>query len=199
MAQKVFSFKQYRAMDLFIFALIFAIIEAALTSLANKFINGYCVSLFYVIIALVVMRWGWCGVFHAIIGGIVFVIASQGDYLQMIAFAVGNTASMLVLIFTKLVGKEKIKDSFLLSMLYLIIIYLATCLGRATLLSILKQVSFFEILITAITTDAFSLVIGFVIIFICRKQDGLFEDQKDYLLRTEEERRKQLQNTNYEE
>ena len=48
----------------------------------------------------------------------------------------------------------------------------------------------FDACIGYITTDILSTLLTLVIIWIVRKADGLFEDQKHYLLRLESERHK---------
>ncbi len=39
--------------------------------------------------------------------------------------------------------------------------------------------------------DSLSLLYAVVVVLISRKMDGLFEDQRNYLIRTEAERRKE--------
>ncbi len=199
MAQKNLTFKQYKAMDLIIFLVIFTVLESVLVTLSNKLVNvNFAVSLLYTVAALVIMRWGAWATLHLALGGIVFCFASHGDVLQYVAFSVGNCFALLSLIYTLFLGKKRVRDSFTLSMLFVIIIYLAVCVGRAVMLSILKSINLWDLLIATVSSDLLSLVITLIIVLISRMQDGLFEDQKGYLLRTQEERRRAVQNTNYD-
>ncbi len=199
MAQKNLTFKQYKAMDLIIFLVIFSVLEGVLVTLSNKLVSvNFAVSLLYTVAALVIMRWGALAAIHLALGGIVFCFASHGDVLQYVAFSVGNCFALLSLIYTHFLGKKRVRDSFTLSMLFVIIIYLAVCVGRAVMLSILKSINLWDLLIATVSSDLLSLVITLIIVLISRMQDGLFEDQKGYLLRTQEERRRAVQDTNYD-
>lgn len=40
-------------------------------------------------------------------------------------------------------------------------------------------------------TDSLSLVYAVVVVLIARRMDGVYEDQKSYLIRTEDERKRQ--------
>lgn len=199
MAQKNLSFKQYKAMDLIVFAVIFMVLEGVLVTLSNKLINvNFAVSLLYTVAALVIMRWGAVAAIHLALGGIVFCLASHGDILQYVGFSVGNCFALLSLLYTHFLGKKKVRDSFTLSGIFVIIIYLTVCIGRSVLLSILKGVNLWQLFIATLSSDLLSLVITLIIVLISRKQDGLFEDQKGYLLRTQKERSRAVQNTNYD-
>ncbi len=199
MAQKNLSFKQYKAMDLIVFAVIFTVLEGVLVTLSNKLINvNFAVSLLYTVAALVIMRWGAVAAIHLALGGIVFCLASHGDILQYVGFSVGNCFALLSLLYTHFLGKKKVRDSFTLSGIFVIIIYLTVCIGRSVLLSILKGVNLWQLFIATLSSDLLSLVITLIIVLISRKQDGLFEDQKGYLLRTQKERSRAVQNTNYD-
>lgn len=199
MAQKNLTFKQYKAMDLIVFAVIFTVLEGVLVTLSNKLVNvNFAVSLLYTVAALVIMRWGAWSAIHLALGGIVFCLASHGDILQYVAFSVGNCFALLSLLYTHFLGKKKVRDSFTLSGIFVIIIYLTVCIGRAVLLSILKGINLWPLFIATLSSDLLSLVITLIIVLISRKQDGLFEDQKGYLLRTQKERSRAVQNTNYD-
>lgn len=199
MAQKNLSFKQYKAMDLIVFAVIFTVLEGVLVTLSNKLINvNFAVSLLYTVAALVIMRWGAVAAIHLALGGIVFCLASHGDILQYVGFSVGNCFALLSLLYTHFLGKKKVRDSFTLSGIFVIIIYLTVCIGRSVLLSILKGVNLWQLFIATLSSDLLSLVITLIIVLTSRKQDGLFEDQKGYLLRTQKERSRAVQNTNYD-
>jgi len=73
-------------------------------------------------------------------------------------------------------------------------LYAATNLGRAAMLSVTKFQPFWEVLSACVATDSLSGVMACVLVLIARKQNGVFEDQKHFLLRTDEERREELKN-----
>ncbi len=200
MAQKNLSFKQYKTVDLILFLVIFALLESILTILSNKLVNvNFAITLFYTMAALVIMRWGAWSALHLALGGIIYCACSNGDILQYIGFAVGNLFSLLSLIYTRIVGKNRVRDSFVHSAAFVIIIYVSVCLGRAVVLSVLKGVNLWQLIVSTFATDLLSLVITLIIILMARTLDGLFEDQKEYLIRTQKERTKAVQNTNYDD
>lgn len=200
MAQRTFSFKQYRVVDLLIFAILLCVFEWLLATLARNWVStDFVVSVFYAVVAIVIMRWGVFGFIHCLLSGFIFCLANGGDYIQFIGYMVGNLFSLLSILFLKFVGSEKVQKNGFLTALYIIIIFMLVALGRATMLSILKSESFINLLIAILTTEVLSLLLAFIIVFITRKQEGFFEDQKSYLIRTNEQRQKELQQSNFEE
>ena len=191
--QKHLTYKQYRATDLILFAIIFVALEGITATLANKLVNvNFTITFCYLLASLVIMRWGAWGAVHCVLSGVTYALASKGDVMQIVSFAVGNLFALSSLIYLKAVGKDKVSKSFALSSVFVIIIYLFTAIGRSVMLSIFKGVNFFGVLTASLTTDVLSLVITLLVVFIARRQDGLFEDQKAYLFRTQEERDKSL-------
>ena len=145
-----YSFRQYRSIDLTMFAVILCVSEALIVTAANRWFPDqlYTVSAVGAVTAIVLMRWGPWALLHAVLGGIVFCIASHGSPRQFFIYCTGNILSLLMLI------------------------PLRTCLG------------FF-------TADVLSLLFTGVIVWIARRLDGIFEDQKHYLLRIHEAEEKE--------
>lgn len=204
MAQRTFSFKQYRAADLTIFLLILCALEAVIQSLARQWVNTlYVVSLFYAVVAIVLMRWGCWAALHcfaaAVVQCVVAVVFEEQtgvsvDWAHWASYIVGDCCALLAMLFLHFVGKQKTRDSFGLTLLFVVIVYVAVNLGRGGMLSLTKAQPFFSIVSQCLATESLSAIIAAVIVLIARKQNGLFEDQKHYLLRTEEERREELKN-----
>ena len=53
--------------------------------------------------------------------------------------------------------------------------------------------------LNSILYDALPAAFALVVVLICRKQNGLCEDQKHYLIRTQKERDKELRQSNIDE
>ncbi len=53
--------------------------------------------------------------------------------------------------------------------------------------------NFVGVLLSILSTDFLSMVIGVVVILVLRKLDGMFEDQKLYLARLDKEKRDKMQ------
>ena len=83
-------------------------------------------------------------------------------------------------------GREKVRTTLWLSMAAGLGTVLLMQLGRA-LTGLVLGVPL-EGCIRYFTTDALSVLFTMVIVWIARRLDGIFEDQKKYLLRVQEEK-----------
>ena len=177
------TFAQYRRMDLALFALMLAVSEALIATAAGRWFPAqpYTVSVVAALTAIVLMRWGAFAAIHAVLGGLVFCAASGGTPAQYVIYCVGNLFSLLALGIIRLVGSERIREDAFLSVAFGLCVLLLMQGGRAVVAAALGApwgavVGFF-------TTDALSGLFTFVIVWISRRLDGIFENQKSYLLR----------------
>jgi hypothetical protein len=100
---------------------------------------------------------------------------------------VGNLLSLAVLILFKLCGKERIRKEGFLAVVFAIAVQLLMQLGRAAVAG-LFGFSAAECL-GFITTDVLSILFTVFIVWTVRRIEGLFEDQKNYLLRIQREQK----------
>jgi hypothetical protein len=186
-----FSFQQYRAIDLGLFAVILCVSECLIVNAATFWFPDqlYTVSVVGALTAIVLMRWGPWAAIHAVLGGLVFCLASRGSARQYLIYCIGNLFSLLMLIPLKKLGGEKIRLDGVLSVCFGLLTLLLMQLGRALTALVMGTepagcFGFF-------TTDALSLLFTGLIIWVARRLDGIFENQRHYLLRihkTEEEK-----------
>ena len=191
------TFKQYRNIDLSIFALLVILSEAITTVATNNWFvaQPVAISTTIIFICILMMRWGAFAIIHAVIGGFVFCAASGASVEHFIIYSVGNCLTMCALLWFKLLGKEKVRtDSFVLA-IYTVSVYLLMQVGR-WLVSLFFGGGLGE-LVGYITTDIISLLFAVVIMLILRKTDGMIEDQKAYLFRLERERLEEQQSSGY--
>lgn len=185
------SFEQYRAIDLAMFAVLLCFTETMIVKAATWWFAEqlYTVSVVGAITAIVLMRWGpWAGI-HAVLGGAVYCLASHGSAQQLIIYCVGNLFALLALLPLRLLGGERIRLDPLMSIGFGLLTLLLMQLGRA--LVALAFGTAFQTCLGFFTTDALSLLFTGLIIWIARRLDGIFENQRHYLLRihnTEEEK-----------
>ena len=200
MAQKSLSLQQYRAADLTIFAVILCAFEGLIGVAANKWFpeQPFVVSLIYAIVTLVFMRWGAFGVIHAVLGGITYALANGGDAKQYVIYAVGNAFVAFTIFYVHFVGKERIRKNAWLTIVHVGLTYLSITVGR-TLAGLIFDRDIIGLFLAFAGPDALSAVLGLVIVLICRRQNGLYEDQKLYLTRTQEQRMKELRQSTVEE
>ena len=189
--KRQFSFQQYRAIDLAMFAALLCITETMIVKAATWWFPDqlYTVSVVGAVAAIVLMRWGPWAAIHAALGGVVFCLASHGSAKQLLIYCAGNLFSLLMLLPLKYLGGERIRLDGALSVLFGVCTLLLMQLGRALVAFLLGTE--FQTCLGFFTTDALSLLFTGLILWVARRLDGIFENQRHYLLRihnTEEEK-----------
>ena len=181
------TWKEYRAIDLSMLALALAIFEFLIVRAANWWFPGqpFTVSLAAAMTAIVYMRWGAWGAIHAVEAGLVFCFFSGATGGQFLIYCAGNLFSLAAVLLLKVFGKERVRTGHL-SLIFPLLVQVLMQGGRAAVALLLgarpaDTVGFF-------TTDSLSLLFTFVIVWIARKLDGVYEDQKHYLLRVHAEK-----------
>lgn len=182
------SFQQYRTIDLTILAVVLAVSQFAIF-LASSVLYPeqlYVVSPVAAMVALVMMRWNGYAAVHALLGGVLFTALSGGTWQHALIYGGGNLLSLLSLLMLKTFGKERVRKEALLAVVFGLCTQALMWLGRAGLAFALG----FEraACLGFITTDILSGLFTAVIIWVVRRIEGLFEDQKHYLLRLQSER-----------
>lgn len=192
------SFKQYRAIDLGILAVILFVAETITAKAANSWFPTelYMLSPLVAVICIVMMRWGGFAAIHAVIGGAAFCLALGATAEQFVVYCIGNCFALVSLILIKALGKQKIRDRVWLTIIFTVLAFVGTELGRG-LVSLIFGLAI-DAVLAFFTTDSLSLVFAVVVVLISRRVDGLFEDQKAYLIRTESERRRARSSDNFE-
>ena len=182
------SLKQYRMVDLTLFAVLLAVFESIIILASKRWFPGepWTVSLTPAITAIVLIRWGpWAGI-HAALGGLVLCIGSGAQPAQFVIYLVGNLFSLLVVPFLRFPGmKEKITSDALRTLGFGLAVLLLMQVGRG-----LVSLCFghgWEKALGFVTTEAVTDLFTLVILWIVRRLDGLLEDQRHYFRRIREE------------
>lgn len=188
MASPSLTFKQYRSADLTIFAFLSVVFEALVTLGATKWFPGqfYSITIVYTMFVLVLMRWGAPAGLIAFLCGATYCIALDASLPMFVIVCGGNLFGLFALFMHKLVGKQKIRDSAGWSILYVIVCFACITVGRL-LISLFFELQGEVVMYTLY--DLLSVVFAVVVVLLCRKQNGLFEDQKHYLLRVDAEQK----------
>ncbi|MBQ4382767.1 MAG: hypothetical protein II794_08540 [Oscillospiraceae bacterium] len=186
--RKQLSFGQYRTIDLVLFALMLAVFEFIIISAATRWFPDqlYTVSLAAAITSIVMMRWGPWGLIHAGLAGAAYCFFSGAVRVQYLMYILGNLFSAGSLVMLRLLGGERIRQSQWLSLAFGLLTWLLMCLGRMAM-ALIFGAGFGDAL-AFLTTDSLSAVFTLVIVWIARRLDGIFENQKHYLLRLNKER-----------
>lgn len=176
------SFKQYRTLDLTIFIGMYALCEYLVVKAATVwFDEPYSISIMLPLLAIVMMRWDKYSVIHAIVYALLFVFYQQGNLNQYIIYLVGNLGFMLMLIYVNKVGKDKIRSSFFDASLYMVVGFLLMEIFRG-IASMVVAGSNIGVILQFVMTDMLSLVFAILVVIVVRKMEGIFQDQKQYLL-----------------
>lgn len=180
------SWKQYRAIDLAMLAVMLAVFEYIIVRAANWWFPGqpYAVSLAAAMTSIVYMRWGAWGAIHAVEAGVVYCFFSGADRGQYLIYCVGNLLSLAALVMLKKPGKEKVRQTRLGLVFPMLVLFLMQA-GRAAVAFALGAES--AALLEFFTMDSLSYIFTLVIVWIAGRLDGIYEDQKHYLLRLQEQ------------
>lgn len=185
------SFKQYRAIDLTIMGVILFFSEFLTATAASRWFPDqlYALSPTITVACIVMMRWNGYAAIHAVLGGLIFCLASGAGEKQIIVYCVGNCFALVALTLFKAMGKEKIRSTFYFTLIFVLAAFFGAELGR-WIISLIFGESL-DSIVTFLLSDLITFIFTVVVVLITRRVDGLFEDQKSYLIRTEEERRKE--------
>lgn len=195
--QRQITFRQYRCMDIFLFSLLLCISEVLIVLGTNCWFQGadFTLSLSCAVAAIVMVRWGAWAAVPLAAGSAVFCImqaltvAGGIQWQQWLIYLLGSQAALLMLLFLKKWGWQKIKADVLVAIAYGLLTALLMQAGRMAVSIILGNapgVSF-----GFITTDILSTLFSVLLVWIAARLDGLLEEQKHYLLRIQEEEKQQ--------
>lgn len=180
------SFNQYRLIDLGIFAVILIIFESIASKAALSFTSQpYSISIVSAITCIIFMRWGIWGCFHAALGGFVYCFVTGGAADQYIIYMIGNLFSLAALLLLKRIGPDRVREKVFLSLLLSVLVSLLMQLGRGIVAVVFGASP--NMIAGFVFTDSVSTLFAMVITGIVRKLDGVFEDQKSYLIRLNRE------------
>ena len=185
--QKCRTVKQYRALDLAMFALMLTVAETLAVTAARRWFPNepYTVSVTPAVTCIVMMRWGpWAGL-HAALGGAVFCMTSGAGPRHYIVYCLGNLLSLAALGYIKAAKPEGIRESVGKSLALALMVTLLMQLGRALLAVVLGSAP--AAALGFFTTDVITLLFTLVLIWIARRLDGIFEEQNHYLLRLKQQ------------
>ena len=165
------------------FAVMLVVFENVIVAAATRWFPNepYTVSVVPAVTAIVMMRWGPWAAIHAALGGAVFCRASGAGAGHYLVYCLGNLLSLAALWLIRHYTAEGIRERTSRSLIFGLAVCLLMQLGRALVALIMgappvATVGFF-------TTDVITVLFTLVLVWIARRLDGIFEDQKHYLLR----------------
>lgn len=187
------TFRQYRAMDLFIFTALLCICETVITFAATRWFPGqpYTLCITPAVTAIVLVRWGPFAAIPAVMGSFAFCMASGAAPAQYAIYCGGSLFALALLGFTGGKHWQRLHDQVLLALVHGALAALLMQLGRALIALALGNSP--AVCGGFIATDTLSTLFAVLVVWITRKLDGMLEEQKHYLLRVEEEQKREQQ------
>lgn len=189
------SLKQYRATDLFLFAVILIAFELIVHFAFIGLKGDFTFSPMLPIVLLVIMRWRWQGVLFAAADGALYCLLNGAGWQSYLCYIIGNAAIASVLLMTKFMGRQKIAGKWYFSALFVLAGWISVVLAR-TVLAVIVGDGFLAALLSQLS-DVYTLGIGLIIILVLRRLDGMFEDQIHYLSRLDDERKEMARRDTY--
>ena len=185
------TFRQYRAMDLVMFTVLLCVCETLITLGAIRWFpqEPWTLSLTPAVTAIVMVRWGGFAAIPALLGALVFCVASGASLGQYVIYMAGNLAALALLGLLRGQGWKRLQDQVLLALLYGAMTALTMQLGRAVMALLLGYGP--AVMLPFFTTDALSTLFAALLVWITRRLDGMLEEQKHYLRRVAEEQERE--------
>ena len=188
------TFKQYRSIDLTIMAVILAISEAVVTLAATKWFPGqpFSVSTTLTVVCIAMMRWDGYAVIHAMLGGAVYCLSMGAGAVSFVVYCAGNCGALIALLLFKLSSKERVAGKYAFTVLFAVTAYIGMQLGRWAMLLIIPKAEEtltydcpLDLLLNLLLKEIITLLFAVIVCLLARRMDGLFEDQRQYLLRVQ--------------
>ncbi len=191
---KEISFSQYRGIDLTILTILTAGAEAIVALAASKWFTSelYSLSPMVALVCIVMMRWNAWAAIPAMLSGAAFCAVMGQSWEHFLVYCVGNCGALAAMVWFKALGKDAVRKRIEVTILYTITAFAGTIVGRWAIALLLGYE--LDSIVDFFLVDSLSLLFAVVVTLIARRIDGLFEDQKSYLIRAEEERQKERDN-----
>lgn len=182
------SWKQYRRIDLGILLVLLVCAEILIAVAARDWFphEAYVLSPTIAVVCIVMMRWNGYAAVQAVGGAAALCAASGANGAQFAVYGIGNCFALAALLLLRVFGKERVRASAWLTLLFTAAAFSGAQLGR-WLVGLLLGGSTGD-LVQLFTTDSLSLLFAVVTVQLARRLDGVFEDQIHYLVRTQDER-----------
>lgn len=202
---RLISPTQYRLSDWFMFVLILGLAELlSFCASTYWFPNDayFILSFLTPIVLLLMVRWGWVSVIFAVAQGVLYCALRGYSWESYLAYAFGN-AFVAFLLIPRYIFKGKVNKQIVskwyFSFLFVLAGWFLMCFGRASISAMFG--TNFGAALGAVCglgdNGVLSLVIGEILVMVLRRLDGMWEDQKQYLLRLNEERNERMRRDSF--
>ncbi len=184
---KSISFNTYKYFDIIIFTLLIIFFEWFSMKGLAIFNGMYYLSLFLVLSLITMLRWKWFAIIPIFAAGLTRAIVACGgiDVNYILMYAFGNLFSLIAILWVYRFKENITKNHYLL--LFVLTGFFGYCIGQTIFGSIIFNKNFIDLLISIASVESLNAIISFIVILIASRQKGLLEDQKEYVLKTQQE------------
>jgi len=182
------ALRRYRAIDLSLWCFLLILFESVIILASTRMFPSqpYTVSLVPAFIAIVMVRWGIFAAFPCVLGGLVFCVLQGASPAQFPIYCLGNLLALAALPLRNRFLKDRgVFEDALHALLFALVICLLAQCGRALVSLCLGTAP--ALALGFVTTESVTDLFTLVIIWVCRRLDGVLEDQPHYLARLDRE------------
>ncbi|MDE7167448.1 MAG: hypothetical protein K2O28_01205 [Clostridia bacterium] len=184
----VVSYNQYKLVDILLFMVIMAALEAVNVFAIKKWFPDmlFAVSLMFTVSLIVLVRWNFLAAIFPVLHGVLYCaflsVFQTVGYEEYIIYSVGNSFLLLSWFLFKLIPKEKLFSKWYLTLIYPAVAFVLVLFGR-TFAAMCFGTGFVEAIGSYFFTESLNIVFAIIALLILRRVDGMLEDQKTYLKR----------------
>lgn len=189
----VISYNNFKFVDLFLFMVIMAVLEAVNVFAVKQWFDKmyFSVSLMFTVSLIVFVRWNLWGAIFPVTHGVLycaFLCAFGGvDPSSFVIYSIGNAFIIPVWFIFKIIPKEKLFSKWYLTLIYPAAAFVLVLLGRSAVAACFGN-NFLQALGETLFTESLNITFAVVALLILRRVNGMLVDQKKYLISIARER-----------
>ena len=180
---------RYRLIDLGMWLMMLLVFETVVLKAATRWFpaQAYYVSVVPAISAIVYMRWGAWGIVHAVLGGVVTGVNLRLGRTGVLIYTLGNALSVGALGLIRLMGSDAVRTDAVRTMLYGFAVFALMLAGKALAGLVFRMDASLGRMLLRFAPEIITLLFTEVVLWIARRQDGVFEPQREYLKRIQKQ------------
>lgn len=191
----VVSYNQYKLVDILLFMVIMAALEAVNVFAVKKWFAGqvmlFSISLMFTVSLIVLVRWNFFAALFTVAHGLIYCgllnIFGEVSFETYVIYSVGNSFLLLTWFLFKLIPKEKLFSKWYLTLIYPVVAFILVALGR-TVVAVCFGYGFVDSLSGYVMPESLNIAFAAIALLILRRFNGMLEDQKTYLKRVAREK-----------
>lgn len=183
------SYKTYKFLDIAILTALAVIAEVAGIGAVKTFFEpgspiSFILSLALPVVMIIIIRWNYYGLIAALAIGITnHIVLGSSDLSHLVIYSIGNLGVAVVFLWLHYRSKEAIRSDWILTTLYYLTGYIGVIVCRSLIAMLFGNHLLNTMLNMFLQGEFLSIIIGFVVMMIARRQPNFMVDMKTYLLK----------------